>query len=49
MHNITIETERLILRPLATADAEAVFEWVSDERVKYRSRFKRRRLLVLRI
>lgn len=33
MHNITIETERLILRPLATADAEAVFEWVSDERV----------------
>ncbi|UKI16657.1 MAG: GNAT family N-acetyltransferase [Ruminococcus sp.] len=33
MHNITIETERLILRPIATADAEAVFEWVSDERV----------------
>lgn len=33
MHNITIETERLILRPLTVADAEAVFEWVSDERV----------------
>lgn len=33
MHNITIETERLILRPMTSADAEAVFEWVSDERV----------------
>lgn len=33
MHNIIIETERLILRPLTVADAEAVFEWVSDERV----------------
>ncbi len=33
MHNITIETERLILRPLTVKDAEAVFEWVSDERV----------------
>ncbi len=29
MHNITIETERLILRPLTVKDAEAVFEWVS--------------------
>lgn len=38
MHNITIETERLILRPLTAADAEEVFEWVSDERVaKYMS------------
>ena len=26
----TLETERLILRPLNTADAPAVFEWVSD-------------------
>lgn len=25
-----IETERLILRPLTAADAEGVFEWVSD-------------------
>lgn len=33
MHNIVIETERLILRPLTVADAEEVFEWVSDERV----------------
>ena len=33
MHNIKIKTERLLLRPLTVADAEAVFEWVSDERV----------------
>ena len=33
MHNIRIETERLLLRPLTVADAEDVFEWVSDERV----------------
>lgn len=33
MHSITIETERLLLRPLTAADAPAVFEWVSDERV----------------
>lgn len=33
MHNITIETERLILRPMTAADADAVFQWVSDERV----------------
>ena len=33
MHNITIETERLLLRPLTIADAEEVFKWVSDERV----------------
>lgn len=33
MHNIQIATERLLLRPLQIADVEAVFEWVSDERV----------------
>lgn len=33
MHNIRIETERLLLRPLMVADANDVFEWVSDERV----------------
>ena len=33
MHNIVIETDRLILRPMTVVDAEAVFEWVSDERV----------------
>lgn len=33
MHNIQINTERLLLRPLKIADAEDVFEWVSDEKV----------------
>lgn len=33
MHNISIKTERLLLRPLTVSDAEEVFEWVSDERV----------------
>lgn len=33
MHNIVINTERLLLRPLTISDAEDVFEWVSDERV----------------
>ena len=30
MHNITLETERLILRPLTVDDADAVFVWASD-------------------
>ena len=33
MHNITLETDRLILRPLTVADAEAVFVWASDPNV----------------
>lgn len=33
MHDINIKTERLLLRPLRAADAEDIFEWVSDERV----------------
>lgn len=33
MHQIKIKTERLLLRPLTVADADAVFEWVSDEKV----------------
>lgn len=33
MHNITLRTERLLLRPLVGTDANAIFEWVSDERV----------------
>lgn len=33
MHNIVIKTERLLLRPLTVRDADAVYEWVSDERV----------------
>ena len=30
MHSVTLETDRLILRPLTVADAEAVFVWASD-------------------
>ena len=33
MHNITLETERLILRPLTVDDAGAVFVWASDPEV----------------
>ena len=33
MHSIILETERLILRPLTVADAEAVFVWASDPKV----------------
>lgn len=33
MHDIQINTERLLLRSLKITDAEDVFEWVSDERV----------------
>ena len=33
MHNHVIKTERLILRPLTTADAEAEFVWLSDPEV----------------
>ena len=33
MSSFIIETERLLLRPLEAEDAEAVFQWVGDERV----------------
>ncbi len=33
MREEIIETKRLILRPLTTDDADAVFEWAGDERV----------------
>lgn len=33
MHSYKIKTDRLLLRPLTVADAEAVYKWVSDERV----------------
>ena len=33
MHGFTIETERLILRPLSIEDCDAVYKWVSDEDV----------------
>ena len=33
MNQYEIKTERLLLRPLTVADAEAVWKWVSDERV----------------
>ncbi len=33
MHHIVINTERLSLRPLSVSDADAVYEWASDERV----------------
>ena len=33
MHNVTLETDRLILRSLTVADADAVFVWASDPRV----------------
>lgn len=33
MHRYEIRTDRLLLRPLTLADADAVWKWVSDERV----------------
>lgn len=33
MHNYIIETERLTLRPLTVADADAVFVWAGDPEV----------------
>ena len=33
MHTHILETERLILRPLTVADAEAEFVWLSDPEV----------------
>ena len=33
MHHYEIKTECLLLRPLTVADADAVWQWVSDERV----------------
>ena len=33
MHNVMLNTERLLLRPLTVADAEEVYDWVSDDRV----------------
>ena len=33
MHTYTLETERLLLRPLTVADAEAEFVWLSDPEV----------------
>lgn len=33
MHTYVLETERLILRPLTTADAEGEFVWLSDPEV----------------
>ena len=32
-HDYEIKTERLFLRPMTIADADAVWKWVSDERV----------------
>ena len=33
MHNVTLETDRLILRPLTVDDADAVFVWAGDPAV----------------
>ena len=33
MHSVTLETDRLILRPLTVDDADAVFVWASDPEV----------------
>lgn len=33
MHTVSIDTERLQLRPLTVGDAEAAFAWLGDERV----------------
>ena len=41
MHNVTLETDRLILRALTVADADAVFVWASDPKVNRFLRYTR--------
>ena len=31
--NVTIETDRLIIRPVVIEDAEAIFKWAADPEV----------------
>ena len=39
MHDVTLETDRLILRPLSVDDADAVFVWASDPNVNRYMRY----------